>query len=334
MRLSRSTPPASPRRARPAAPVPWGLLLSAVLMAGCAAPTPEEPGELEWVRRGQQLLQPERATQASAAFARALAQEPSSLPALLGRAQAEVWAGEADAALSDLTLALTQRPLARAHWLRGTLWFGRQDFARAAKDFERACLLAPREAPLYVAWAQAKLRLGDAAAALRGADEALRLAPDEPEVRAVRGAILLKLHRYTESSAELTRALEARASGQSYELRGDAFFAQGEHQAAVVDYTEVLRRDAASLCRVARGLCFLELDRHNDAERDFSRWLDAHPQDARVLLWRGVSRAQRQAWGLAEADLARARELAEDEALRAQIDEQRRLVEQQRRQVW
>lgn len=311
----------APRALRGASLRALGVVSCLLVSFGCSsAPPPASPGVIEWVRRGQQLLEPERAEQARHAFSQALLLDPDCLPALLGRAQASVWAGASEPALTDLTQALAARPLAEAHWLRGSLFARRGDLALAAADLRTAALLAPREAPAYSSLAQVELHRGNLDEALEAIEVAAQLAPDEPRVHTLRGAILLKMHRYTESCAALTRALEARASDQTYELRGDAFFAQGEHQAAVVDYTEVLRRQPTSLCRVARGLCFFELDRHGEAERDFSRWLEANPDDARVVFWRGVTRVANGRYDDAQADFTRALSLDPPPLLRERIE--------------
>jgi tetratricopeptide (TPR) repeat protein len=311
-----------------------GLLTLSLTACATSSPSPHPTSASEWAKRGRALLQPEHAAEARRAYTCALVENPDDLPSLLGRAQAAVWDEAPQAALSDLTYAISRRPLAQAYWLRASIRVSQSDFTRAASDMRQAILLAPREACLYSAYGQVLLRQNKPQLALRAVNLATELEPFEPSLRLLRGAVLLKLRRYSESSAELTRALEARATRRSYELRGDAFFAQGEHQAAVIDYTEVLRRQPASLCRVARGLCFLELDRMSAAERDFSAWLKSHPTDARVHLWRGITRASRHAFGLAEADFDRALALVPSAPLQAQIEEQRALVSKARQRVW
>lgn len=325
----------------------WTIVVAPLLLlAGCAGSAPsgddplQGPGAREWVRRGQQLLEPEQAGEAREAFSEALRQRPDSVPALLGRAQAALWLSEEEPAArqvahSDLTHLLTLRPNADAYWLRGSIHFARKDFERAAADLRAAIVLAPRQANGYAAYCQVLLRLERHEEALQAVERALDYAADNTDLHVLHGAVLLKLRRFGESAAALTRALENQANHRSYELRGDAFFAQGEHQAAVVDYTEVLRRRPASLCRVTRGLCFLQLDRHQDAERDFSRWLQRNPSDARVLFWRGVARSKRYAFDLAGQDFLQALAMTPPgQPLRGKIlAEQRRMARHQDK-VW
>ena len=324
----------------------WTIVVAPLLLlAGCAANDAEHsehsgPGAREWVRRGQQLLEPEQASEAREAFSEALRRQPDSVQALLGRAQAALWLSEGEPAArqvahSDLTHLLTLRPLADAYWLRGSIHFARQDFARAAADLRAAIVLAPRQPNGYAAYAQVLLRLERNELALQAVERALDYAPDNAELHVLHGAVLIKLRRFAESCAALTRALENQANHRSYELRGDAFFAQGEHQAAVVDYTEVLRRRPASLCRITRGLCFLQLDRHQDAERDFSSWLERNPSDARVLFWRGVTRSKRYAFDLAAQDFLRALAMTPPgQPLRGKILAEQRRMARYQDEVW
>jgi Flp pilus assembly protein TadD len=82
------------------------------------------------------------------------------------------------------------------------------DAVKAEDHARRAIELAPSSARAYAALAFAQMAQGRAEDALDTAADAKRLAPRDPRVLYVRGAILQALDRKNEARTELRRALE------------------------------------------------------------------------------------------------------------------------------
>jgi tetratricopeptide (TPR) repeat protein len=91
---------------------------------------------------------------------------------------------------------------------RAELYRGLGDTARAAADYDEALR---REPDLAAAWlGQARLWLADEPGlSLRAADRYVAAIPDDPEGRAVRSRVLVRLGRPHEAAAELRRAIDA-----------------------------------------------------------------------------------------------------------------------------
>ena len=93
----------------------------------------------------------------------------------------------------------------RASWL--------EDWPTAVGHFEQAVRLLPNDAFLHNNLAYSLLQTDPSSVQLRraalSANEALRLAPEHPEILATRGEILFHLKDYEAAAADLAKALKA-----------------------------------------------------------------------------------------------------------------------------
>ncbi len=122
--------------------------------------------------------------------------------------------GDVNQALSELQSVVTARPdnfvarfhLGRAHFAKGEYEQARQDFEKA---IEKAQEVHQDYLPARIALAQVALAQGQNEAALKNAQEALRISPQSGTARLLQGAALMRLQKYPESRASLNQILAA-----------------------------------------------------------------------------------------------------------------------------
>ena len=195
------------------------------------------------------------------ADARALAQGPAarraSVPAAaVARAIAARAEGRDEAALRELNRALAAEPtylpaLTRLLDLRAAQ--GRAADARAA--FDRAATDAPDSAPDLALAGEAALAAGDPAAARPRLERALRLAPGAEPIQLDLGRAQLALGRVEAALATLE---EAPPSAERSVLQGAAHARRGEWREAASSYRAALDRGPASP-DLLNGLAWAEL---------------------------------------------------------------------------
>jgi tetratricopeptide (TPR) repeat protein len=183
--------------------------------------------------------------------------------------------------------------------------------------------------PAHLAYAYRQRALtwtlpSEVAPALRDADSAIRLQPDDPDGYHVRAAIDRATGDRDRAIADLGAAIERSHGGarlpqfyedQLYWQRAELYAAAGLHAQAVADYGEVLRGLARPFDRTHelaldhRAELNLRLGRLDDALRDYDAMLREQPDDAWVHWVRGSIKAHRHDAAGADADIAAARRL-------------------------
>lgn len=117
-------------------------------------------------------------------FNAVLKRDPSVTDAFAFRAVARREQGDVEGAIADLGSALALEPeRATAHADRGLLHMRRLDYRAAIADFDAAIRLSPPSAALYDHRGHAHLANKDEEAALADFNEALRLDPQNPSAR-------------------------------------------------------------------------------------------------------------------------------------------------------
>jgi len=220
----------------------------------------------------------------------------------LNLAQAHQGAKEWDEALTMLNQAIDKTPrLAVLYESRARLHRERKDTAAARADFEKAIGLEPpanvslRLAGVLLELGRLLEQGGDAAAALKRYDEALKVQSDNALAHRFQAEALLALNRRGEAAAALDRylKLDRDPSVQAYRGRGLLHAQEGQYAAAVEMYTLALRRhpdDVATRCD--RGWAYLLQDAVRPALTDFERCLHQKPDNVEALLGRGNARVR------------------------------------------
>jgi len=117
--------------------------------------------------------------------------------------------GDVNNALAELQSVVTAKPnnfvarfnLGRAH-------FARAEYEQARQDFNAAIELRPDYIPARLAQTQIALLKGENDAALRDADEILRIAPNSIQGKVMKAAALQRLQRFDDARTLLTAILE------------------------------------------------------------------------------------------------------------------------------
>lgn len=149
--------------------------------------------------------------------------------------------GQIDEAMSELQSVVTAKPnnyiarfnLGRAH-------FARQEYEQARQEFEAAIQLRPDYMPARLADTQVDLIRGDNDAALRAADDTLRIAPNNVQGRVMKAAALQRLKRNDEARDLLNGVLQKQPNQEETLL-----------ELGVLDLNEKKYKDAEDLFRRA-----------------------------------------------------------------------------------
>lgn len=275
-------------------------------------------------------------------FEEALQLDPRNGDAHVGRGQVRLNEGNVEEALADFEEAIRLVPTdAGAYCARGTVHFLRGDYAPALADFSEEIRLKPdcsfgylnrgmafqaltqhtsavadftsaiRLAPVadyFYRRSQAYLDCGELTLALADLDEAIKLDPDSPRPHEEQAKILYKLARYHDSIAAATSALEREKEAGSrcmlFNRRAVCYAAVGEHERALVDYSDSLAlsdgKDAVVLCN--RGMSRYSLSDYEAALADFTECVRLKPESIDYRQWRARCYFAQQAFDLAIRD--------------------------------
>lgn len=181
------------------------------------------------------------------------------------------------------------------------------DFENAIESFSAALKIALPESEIYVKIlfhrAQAFSELGDHGKAIKDYTRILACKSkiDDACKEVVlfnRGASSFNLDAYDEAIEDFTQALAINSSNielraEIFELRGSAYFAKGDHETAIQDFTTVLERPlskATIRAKFRRGICYEKAMKFDLALKDYTEVLEcglALDYKASVLYCRG-----------------------------------------------
>jgi len=190
---------------------------AARLLKHVATPTPL-PGGRVLERRsfnvdfflGRSLLELRRFGEAVAPLARSVELSPGAMPAYAYLSRAQAGAGRARDALATVERGLRRAPdNADLHQMKGRLLLAEGDPAGARTSLERARGLDAENVLVRVDLAALYRNQGRLEAALREANEAVRLAPDTAETHVSRGLVQGALGREDAAADSFRAALEA-----------------------------------------------------------------------------------------------------------------------------
>jgi tetratricopeptide (TPR) repeat protein len=240
---------------------------------------------------------------------RALALDPQLALAHGVRGLTRLNAGRTAEAEADITEAIrrgldtSELYLARA-WARDSL--GRLEDALA--DCDRALELAPDQAAAYNSRGLLRGRLDRVVEALADFTKARELAPDWPPPAVNRGILQLRIGHPREAAIDITEAIrlledagpdiapQRPASGQTdalspaayHAVRGEAYEAMGESEAALADYNKAVDlADDDPRGYLCRGRFFLRTGEPDSALDDFTEAIRLRPDLGQGYIERG-----------------------------------------------
>ena len=195
--------------------------------------------------------------------------------------------------------------LAAVYRNRARLDQQRNDLRAAVGDLELALKRepggdrSPAAAADHLLAARLLMQSGEPEEAVRAADAALAIAPDDPAAHRLRAEALLRLDRYAEAVHALDRHVEAvRRGGGAPRRRSTlpapgARTAVGDRAAGAEDYTRYLEaRPDDESAYVGRGWSYVLLEAPTLALRDFETAIRLDPKDGDAYNGRGYALAR------------------------------------------
>lgn len=206
--------------------------------------------------------------------------DPNNVTALILRAEGFKEKNENAKALIDLNRAIDLAPeSARAHLIRSEVYFQDRAYENALTDANKALTINTELSKAYAIRGQARVALEqDFAQALVDLDDAIQKGENTPEVHRYRGKALVRLNRKSDAqlayqealnqlsnrSSSTTNSSVDRVQGRQmveiateaitqtganaifYESRGEGYRLQKQYDAAIDDFTEVIRLNPQS----------------------------------------------------------------------------------------
>jgi tetratricopeptide (TPR) repeat protein len=198
------------------------------------AATHPEPQGVERMR-GFIYYQQKNMAAAEAAYAKAIAEDPSDRESMQMRGVALYSLGRPEQAIPLLEQARTAVPSANVdpNYVLGVCYVALHRYDDARRAFAMQYGFVPDSAPAYLLAARMLLRRENPAAAEDFAKKALALQPDLPQAHLLLGEIALASARLPEAIAEFNRERELNPlNGSIYDLLGDAYVRSGEDEKA------------------------------------------------------------------------------------------------------
>lgn len=204
---------------------------------------------------------------------------------------------------------------AQRDWEEGLVHAKAGDWAKAEHAFHRASERNPRDTVYLLNLARAQMKNGTHDKALRSAQSALALKPDDALARMIAADCLSAQHRYAEAANCLQQQPEQTPRGaEYYQNLGEALFNAGQHQAAIAALFEALSRNVDhALSHYRLGLSFNALGMKQESTECFRTALvlglgqgDLAAQGLLAFVERELCR-----WQNAQADVAALQRLAD-----------------------
>lgn len=251
------------------------------------------------ILRGRALNAAGRAREAIEVFNGVLEQDPRSVPAHLGLAEALVIAGRSDTALDVLGRVLKLAPTsAEAHLLQGRIYLRRGQHEQAEPAFERVLaaptpgLSLPRRAMAAASLVETRLALGKVEEARVAQQELTRLAPGATVTRLLGARISLAEGQYLQGIADLQRLVNAAPEFvQARMLLGTAHLSQGNLRQAERELAQVVTLAPDNLeARKLLARIRLQLDQPDAAIRVLTPALEKDSTDPELYSLLGTAR--------------------------------------------
>jgi tetratricopeptide (TPR) repeat protein len=137
--------------------------------------------------------------------------------------------------------------------------------------------------------AKNKIKKGEYQSARLDLNKAIELAPQNPQLFALRGIVYDSLERYERAIQDYNQAIGIDSKDATfYSLRGEAYEKLGRYELAVVNYSQVIQLNPkSSQAYIKRGYAYQVLKDGDKSITDFNQAVALNPQDAEVYHSRG-----------------------------------------------
>ncbi|MCM1504335.1 MAG: tetratricopeptide repeat protein [Muribaculum sp.] len=180
----------------------------------------------------------------------------------------------------------------------------------AINSLNEAHKMAPRSVKVLANRAEVLMAMGNDEAAYSDYDTILSLDSLNVEARYIHSLLGLRLG-LLDSALEDARELEA-VDADSYETHlayGSYYTAVEDWALAAPHYTALILRQPSAFLYCARAVCYLMLDRLNEASSDISSGLELDPENSELYFYRAHLNKKRFQTDDARADMRRSLEL-------------------------
>jgi tetratricopeptide (TPR) repeat protein len=237
-------------------------------------------------------------------FAAAATDLEAAIALMPGQSEAYVNLAEAyrgqkrfDTAAEQLGKAIGLRPeSALSYRNRASLFLESGDAIAALRDFEQALRLEPADSPFVAPIEIERARILDAQErypeAIAACDAALGARPDDPAALLFRACALIKAERFEEARNSCDRYLArwAEPPADIFRIRGAARKQLGDNAGAAEDYTRVLELSPGAEMHVLRGWAYIACAAWTLALRDFEEAIRLGPPNSDAYNGRGYAR--------------------------------------------
>lgn len=189
--------------------------------------------------------------------------------------------GRPDEALAEYAETIRLGPpFPEVFYNRADLLFELGELEAARAGFDYVLELDPDYLDALVNRAGLLADLGEADAAATDVERGLALAPDHAHLLALRGRLRFEAGALAEAAEWLDRALTANPDlAEAWAVRGAVRAEQGQLEPALTDLDRAVELADDDSVFFNRGCVALALGRFADAEQDFTRFIEASPDD-------------------------------------------------------
>lgn len=192
----------------------------------------------------------------------------------IGQAAVAQRTGDVEAALAYLEEAVAADPGSFEAWHQlGVLYEQREDYEQAARVYGAMLQIAPADPDLYLARAMALARLGDGQAAAQDLMQAQSLDPNREYAWLNVAGAAYGSRAYETTIEVLSAGIGAYPAAAGLRvLRGQAYMATGNAEAALADFDAAVQADDGNLsAHYWRGMALDALGRAEEAVASFDR---------------------------------------------------------------
>ncbi|MDQ7825820.1 MAG: tetratricopeptide repeat protein [Candidatus Eremiobacteraeota bacterium] len=170
------------------------------------------------------------------------------------------------------------------HHFRGTWHVNQGNLDEALKDFDNAVAVAPANPEPFLARGKVYVMKGDSARALADFNEAITLRPDFAEAYFERGNLLSRQGEGEKALEDFSRIIAiAPRRPEGYCIRGDCLRSLARHDEALVDYGKALELDPSFPAALkSRGNLFYGRGEYDRALSDYEKAIALGKDEAEV----------------------------------------------------